>query len=100
MTNINREQAVSIAMRWDCISPLGDPGLVMYALSTTGRVQSEGHRAKLLAYIDNECQERAEKMGFMPTYDPEHELDQIRDYIIQAPIEMVEKTIWHLAIKI
>lgn len=96
---ITREQAVKIAAMWDRMSPLDDPSVFMLALSTTGAVQSEGMRAKLLAYIDGECNERAAKMGFMPDYDPEHDLDRLRDYVAAVEIEAVEKGPRHITVK-
>lgn len=49
------EQAAEIASAWHSVMTWNDPGVVMYSVTSTGKVHSEKHRAALLTYIDSEC---------------------------------------------
>lgn len=58
---INDFEAVDIASAWHSVMTWNDPGVVMYSVTSTGKVHSEEHRAKLIAYIDS-CIPSAENL--------------------------------------
>ena len=86
MKIITHGKATVIAQRWDGMAKDDDTALAMAILSGTGGVQSESHRGKLLSHIDHELQDVIARMGFMPNYDPETELDLLRAYVAQVKL--------------
>ena len=77
---ITRARAIEIAASWHSVMTWNDPGVAMYALSSTGRVQSEAHRAALLAYTKR-LQENSE------AGNSHSDLFKLYAYIVAAPIE-------------
>lgn len=60
-------QASEIASAWHSVMTWNDPGVAMYSVTSTGKVHSEQHRAKLISYIETcmsgarDCDERGDK---------------------------------------
>lgn len=77
---ITRARAIEIAGQWHSVMTWSDQGVTLYALSSTGRVQSEDHRAKLLAYVKR-LQENPE------AGNSHSDLFRLHAYIAAAPIE-------------
>lgn len=50
---IDNQQAALIAEGWHSVMTWNDPGVAMYSVTSTGKIHSEEHRTKLLAYIDD-----------------------------------------------
>jgi len=50
---ITRNQAIQIASAWHSVMTWSDPGVAMYAVTSTGKVHSEEQRANLLTYIES-----------------------------------------------
>lgn len=75
---ITTEQARNIASQWHSVMTWSDPGVCMYALSSTGKVQSRQHRADLVAYTKS-C---------IPAAEPEdvQDLHQLLEFINHTPI--------------
>lgn len=51
MSTIDDFTASDIASAWHSVMTWNDPGVAMYSVTSTGKVHTEDHRAKLLAYI-------------------------------------------------
>lgn len=86
---LSRADACDIASQWWSVMTWNDPGVCMYAFGSTGKVQSEKHRAQLLAYIDTDSMACAEVND-----DPEGDkaqLRQLRAYIEGAPVERIAR---------
>ena len=104
--SISKEEACHIASEWWSVMTWHDPGVCMYALGSTGKVQSEDHRNDLLSYIDKDCMPIAMKRTEShectdDCTDPESEdcpvqdveqLAYLRDYIVHAPLEPCHAT--------
>jgi hypothetical protein len=86
---LTRDQAVAISEGWWSVNTWGDPGVCLYAFGSTGKVQSEEHRANVLAYIKEHCLPGCAKQD-----DPKlcrRELAELSEYIRTAPIESMER---------
>lgn len=94
---ITKSEAVGIAAGWHSVMTWEDPGVTMYALSSTGRIQSPEHRAKLIDYIKTHCipvvTERVaetkpedEDVVEQNRVDAE-ELNDLLEYVETAPLE-------------
>lgn len=95
---------LGIAAQWHSVMTWHDPGVCMYALSSTGAVQSKEHRQQLFDYIDKDCmvlaekrlkKERAKKRrnrALIEEYEDDIEdLETLRDYIENAPITPLDR---------
>lgn len=78
---LDRLTAIDIAYDWHSVMNWDDPGVQLYAFSSTGCVQSEEHRQKCLAWLRDEC------LGKTETEDDEDDLLDLIEYLEQAPIE-------------
>lgn len=79
---------IEIAHAWSSVMTWNDPGVTMYAFASTGRVQSEAHRADLLRYIEKNCRAAATLNEAADEDDCSHEeLDELEDHIRSAPVE-------------
>jgi hypothetical protein len=89
MRTISRDRAVTIAEGWWSVMTWNDPGVCMYAFGSTGKVQSEEHRGKLLHYIDVDCRlvPQGDDPGYRAPQKDMRELRSLRRYIENAPIE-------------
>jgi hypothetical protein len=104
ISTISKGEAIHIASQWHSVMTWSDPGVTMYALSSTGRVQSEDHRNDLLRYIDDECVpiplkrskshkckkacEPGEKGEDLCPFNDLEQLSDLASYIKHAPIEV------------
>lgn len=107
VSTISKGEACHIASQWWSVMTWSDPGVCMYALGSTGKVQSEEHRNDLLRYIDKECMPIPLKRSKVhectdACADPEggqdecpyNDMEQLSDlhtYITHAPIEECKK---------
>ena len=89
----SRRRAVAIAGQWYSVLTWSDPGVCLYALASTGRIRSEEHRARCLAYLREHIPARAVRCaGGMPAgtdlgaADAWH-LRRLARYVEAAPLE-------------
>jgi len=97
---IDKTRAVQIAEGWGSYMNSADPGICMYGLSTTGKIQSPAHRVELIDYIKNTCiklvDERIAATAEEDSDDREmhrvdrEELGELLEYCEGAPVESVE----------
>jgi hypothetical protein len=95
---ISRDRAVDIAAGWHSVNTWHDPGVTMYAFSSTGKVQSPEHRADLMVYITSTCRplvaERlkdakaaGDAVAVEAAGDEWDELDDLLEYVTHARLE-------------
>ena len=65
-----------LAAGWGSYVRCGDPGACLYGFDERGAVQSEDHRSRCVAYLDNECRKAARF-----NEDPDAANDEIDDLI-------------------
>lgn len=88
MRTFDRASASEIAHSWSSVMTWNDPGVVLYAFASTGKVQSQRHRRECLAYIRDNCRKAADVNIAAGEYlDGHEELDALAAYIRAAPIE-------------
>jgi len=95
---IDKQRAVQIAEGWGSYMNSSDPGICMYGLSTTGRIQSPAHRADLIVYIKTRClgvvAERDAKSADEESSEQNRvdreELGELLEYCEGAPVESAE----------
>lgn len=49
---LTKNEAIEIANAWHSVMTWSDPGVVMYSLSSTGKIHNEKHRQQLIQYIN------------------------------------------------
>lgn len=94
---IDKAYATQIAAGWHSVSTWADEGVCMYALSSTGRIQSPEHRVKLIDYIKSNCldvvapreKHTANEDDGMedPNRVDREELESLLEYVENAPLE-------------
>lgn len=98
---ISDEQASDIASAWHSVNTWSDPGVVMYSVTSTGKVHSEDHRRRLIHYIDScmpaavDADECARRAGD----DPEAivcesnvaDLEALREWALAYPVNPTEE---------
>jgi hypothetical protein len=99
------DQAYGIAAQWGSFMSVGDPGACFYGFRfNDGRPQSEAHRARCLAYIDEEliplAEDEVKRTYRYRTGKRAHEhrnavqdlaeLKVLRDYFCAAPVRESE----------
>jgi hypothetical protein len=85
---LTREQMVPLAHSWASFVDLSDPGVQLYALASTGRIQSEGHRRLVLEHLDGRLRRAADVNIRAGEYlDGHRQLDALRAYVAAAPVE-------------
>ena len=87
---ITKSRAIEIAGQWHSVMTWSDPGVCMYALSSTGNVQSAKHRQQLLAYIDSILDRPGPNFTKREKFNLTRELLALRRYCEEAPIEVVK----------
>lgn len=98
---IDKARALQIAEGWGSYMNDADPGVCMYALTSTGKIQSPKHRADLIVYIKNDCmplvRERHDHATALDDDEGEEaarvdkeELDELLEYCEGAPLESAE----------
>lgn len=73
-----RQKAREIAYNWHSVITWNDPGAQLYAFASTGKVQSEKHRADCLEYLRT-------RQPITPL--DAAELHRLRRYIEHVPLE-------------
>ena len=76
---INKAEAVNIACQWHSVMTWNDPGVAMYAFSSTQKVQSKEHRQNLIDYT-NHCLHRADPSD-------QEDLEDLIEYFTHTEIE-------------
>ena len=87
---MEKEEAVRIASLWGSYMRAGDPGICMYGLSTTGKVQSQAHRQELLHYIDEHCLKQPDDPDRQNDPEDLEELRRLRRYIKTVAVEEIK----------
>jgi hypothetical protein len=85
-------EAADICSLWWSVMTWSDPGVCLYALGSTGRVQSEEHRQQCIDYITNKCIPIAQERDDEETDADIVQLEDLLDYIRNADIEPMEVT--------
>lgn len=90
-----RNVAMFIASQWHSVMTWNDPGVTMYALSSTGSVQTPQHRVNLIAYIEGHCLDMVRSRANCATRHPDdravdeedkEQLEWLLDYVNMVPL--------------